>query len=68
MAAIVKTKLKAARDAISKKDYEKARDASLAVLEYDPDNYNAYVEVTLRGYAVFIDRGISGMSSLVSPT
>ena len=43
MSAIVKTKLKGARDAIGKKDYDKARDAALQVLEYDPDNYMAYV-------------------------
>lgn len=43
MSAIVKTKLKGARDAIAKKDYEKARDAAQQVLEYDPDNYFANV-------------------------
>ncbi len=45
MSAIVKTKLKGARDAIAKKDYEKARDAAQQVLEYDPDNYFAYVHL-----------------------
>ncbi|GBE81379.1 Superkiller protein [Sparassis crispa] len=43
MSAFVKSKLKAARDAIGKKDYGTARDASLGVLEYEPDNYNAHV-------------------------
>jgi len=43
MSAFVKSKLKAARDAIGKKDYEKAREASLGVLEFEPDNYNANV-------------------------
>ncbi|EKM54043.1 uncharacterized protein PHACADRAFT_145635 [Phanerochaete carnosa HHB-10118-sp] len=43
MSAIVKTKLKAARDALSKKDYEKARAAAGDVLDYEPDNYNAIV-------------------------
>ena len=41
--ALVKTKLKATRDAINKKDYQAAHDASLQVLDYEPDNYNAYV-------------------------
>ncbi len=43
MSAFVKTKVKAARDAIGKKDYEKARELALGVLEYEPDNYHAYV-------------------------
>lgn len=43
MSAIVKTKLKAARDALGKKDYSTARDAAQDVLAYDADNYNAYV-------------------------
>lgn len=43
MSAFAKSKLKAARDAIGKQDYEKAREAALGVLEYEPDNYHAYV-------------------------
>ena len=43
MAAIIKTKLKNARDAISKKQFATAKDLSLGVLEYDPENYNACV-------------------------
>ena len=43
MSALVKTKVKAARDAIGKKDYEKARDLALGALEYEPNNYLAYV-------------------------
>lgn len=43
----VKTKLKQARDAIGKKDFSKARDAALQVLEYEPDNYNANVFLAL---------------------
>lgn len=46
MAAIIKTKLKAAKDAVGKKDYEKARDASLAALDYDSENYHAYVAIS----------------------
>lgn len=42
MSTIVKTRLKASREAIGKKDFEKARDDSLKVLEFDPENYNAY--------------------------
>ncbi|KZT68315.1 TPR-like protein [Daedalea quercina L-15889] len=43
MSVILKTKLKAAKDAVGKKEYEKARDASLAVLDYDSENYHANV-------------------------
>lgn len=43
MSAIVKTKLKAAREALAKKDYEKAKSAASDVLDYEPDNYNATV-------------------------
>lgn len=39
--AIVKTKLKHAKEALVKKNYEKARSASADVLDYEPDNYNA---------------------------
>lgn len=41
--SFVKNKLKLARDALSKKDYVKARDAAAQVLEDEPDNYNANV-------------------------
>ncbi|KAI0051258.1 TPR-like protein [Auriscalpium vulgare] len=41
MSAFAKNKLKAARDAITKKDYQAAHDASSQVLDYEPDNYNA---------------------------
>ncbi|KAH7923951.1 TPR-like protein [Leucogyrophana mollusca] len=43
MSSFPKTKLKAARDAIGKKQYESARDAAAQVLDYEPDNYNAHV-------------------------
>ncbi|CCM00695.1 uncharacterized protein FIBRA_02734 [Fibroporia radiculosa] len=43
MSTFAKGKLKAAREAIGKKDYEKARDTSTEVLEYEPENYNANV-------------------------
>ena len=43
MSAFVKGKVKAARDALNKKEYQLAHDTSLQVLEYEPDNYNAYV-------------------------
>lgn len=41
MAAIVKTKLKNARDALNRKDFEKAKIAASDALEYEPENYNA---------------------------
>lgn len=41
MSAIVKTKLKTAREAFAKKDFVKAKDASLSALDYDADNYLA---------------------------
>ena len=47
MSAIVKTKLKAAKEAVGKKDYEKARDAALAVLDYDSENYHAYAAIPI---------------------
>lgn len=43
MASFVKSKLKAARDAIGKKDYTLARDAASQVLDYEAENYNACV-------------------------
>jgi superkiller protein 3 len=39
--SFVKSKLKAARDALGKKDYQTARDAAQQVLDYEPDSYNA---------------------------
>jgi superkiller protein 3 len=41
--AVLKSKLKAARVALDKKDFQSAHDASLQILEYEPDNYFAYV-------------------------
>ncbi|KAI6044690.1 superkiller protein 3 [Pisolithus marmoratus] len=41
--SFVKSKLKVARDALGKKQYEAARDAASQVLDYEPDNYNAHV-------------------------
>jgi superkiller protein 3 len=41
MSAFTKSKLKAAKEAISKKDFAKARDASNDVLSFEPDNYHA---------------------------
>jgi superkiller protein 3 len=41
--ADLKRKLKAAREALDKKDFQSAHDASLKVLEYEPENYFAYV-------------------------
>jgi superkiller protein 3 len=41
--AQIKANLKAARDSIAKKDYEKAYDLSKKVLSFEPGNYNALV-------------------------
>lgn len=62
MSAIVKTKLKAARDALTKKDYEKAQIAASDVLDYDPDNYNAYVRSVCHP-ALNAEAGSIGLSS-----
>ncbi|KAG1844187.1 hypothetical protein DFJ58DRAFT_731304 [Suillus subalutaceus] len=43
MSSFAKSKLKAARDAIGRKQYEQARQAAAQVLEYEPDNYTAHV-------------------------
>ena len=43
MSAFVKTKLKAAREALNRQENERALDAALGALEYEPENYNAYV-------------------------
>lgn len=43
MAAFVKGKLKAARDALTKKDFEAALSASREVLSFESTNYNACV-------------------------
>lgn len=45
MSAFVKSKLKSARDAITKKEFAAARDAATQVLDYEPANYNACVLV-----------------------
>jgi superkiller protein 3 len=41
--ASLKVKLKAAKAALDKKDFQSAHDVSLQILEYEPDNYFAYV-------------------------
>lgn len=41
--AVLKSKLKAARVALDKKDFQSAHDASLQILEYEPDNYFAKI-------------------------
>ncbi|KZT27982.1 TPR-like protein [Neolentinus lepideus HHB14362 ss-1] len=47
MASIVKSKLKASRDALNKKDYKAARSHASMVLEFEPENYNATVFLAL---------------------
>ena len=41
MASLVKSKLRAARDAIKKNDFRSAQSAAEDVLNYDEHNYNA---------------------------
>lgn len=41
-----KGKLKAAKEAIGKKDYATAENAALQVLEYEPDNYHALSDIS----------------------
>ena len=68
MSSFAKTKLKTARDALGKKQYEPARDAALQVLDYEPDNYNACAPAqTLSCTIDSTDRTIV-MYSLVSPS
>lgn len=43
MSSVIKIKLKGARDALGKKDYESARNAASQILDYEPKNYNACV-------------------------
>ncbi|KIY52714.1 hypothetical protein FISHEDRAFT_69529 [Fistulina hepatica ATCC 64428] len=43
MSNITKSKLKASRDAITSKKYDQAKEAARAVLDYEPDNYNANI-------------------------
>ena len=40
---LVKDKLKAAKNALNKKEFQSAHDTSLEILEHEPDNYHAYV-------------------------
>ena len=64
--SFAKTKLKAARDALGKKQYEVARDAALQVLEYEPDNYNACAAPHV--YTVDVADRTTAMSSWVLPS
>jgi hypothetical protein len=50
MAAAIKTKLKAARDAIGRRDYLAARQSASSVLDMDAQNYNACVVFDLFAY------------------
>jgi superkiller protein 3 len=43
--ALLKGKVKAARDALNKKDFQLAHDTSLEILGYEPENYHAYVSL-----------------------
>ena len=41
MSQLGKPKLKTAKEALGKKDYEKAKTAALGALDFEPDNYFA---------------------------
>lgn len=43
--SFAKSKLKLARDSIGKKDFTVARDAATQVLDYEPENYTAFVPI-----------------------
>ncbi|KIM45167.1 hypothetical protein M413DRAFT_333246 [Hebeloma cylindrosporum] len=45
--SFAKTHLKAARDSLSKKDYQTAKTESALVLDFEPENYNAHVFLAL---------------------
>lgn len=57
MAAFVKSKLKAARDAITKKDFETALSASREVLSFEASNYNACVRLCYQRVSLYM-RGV----------
>jgi len=44
--SFVKARLKLARESIGRKDFASAHDAANQVLEYEPENYNAFVSTT----------------------
>lgn len=45
--SFVKIHLKAARDNITKKDYPNAKKEAALVLDFEPENYNACVNIAL---------------------
>jgi superkiller protein 3 len=64
MSSFVKNKLKGARDALGKKDYEAARGAASQVLEYEPENYNACVKLKYNSLrSVILDENLAVMFS-----
>lgn len=44
MSSFLKSKLKEAREALGKKEYDKASEAATQILDYEPENYNACVK------------------------
>lgn len=56
MAAFVKSKLKAARDAINKKDFDTALSAAREVLSFESNNYNACVFGVLSALELVVSR------------
>lgn len=66
MAAFVKSKLKAARDALGKKDFNSALAASREVLSLDSKNYNACVPIKFGSTKICIERALLQSSLLWS--
>ena len=44
--AFIKSRLKSARESLGNKDFAGARDATLQILEHEPQNYNACVDMS----------------------
>jgi len=63
MSSFIKSKLKGAREALGNKDYDKAREAATQILDYEPENYNACVEVDYLSEQVMRDTDSAVTSS-----
>jgi len=44
--SLTKTNLKLARESISKKDYANTKKYSLKILDFEPENYHAYIQLS----------------------
>ena len=45
--SLTKTNLKLARESISKKDYANTKRYSLKILDFEPENYHAYIQLCI---------------------